>query len=151
MRPKISMHLIDTVARILLGAVFVYASLDKIRNPAAFAQIIGNYQILPPRWINPAALLLPWVEVTCGLCLISGKLVRGSALVVTFLIIIFMGAMTYSVTQGVDIQCGCFSTDATIPGHLYLDLLRDLILLGIALAVLLRSSRAANAAADAVS
>lgn len=151
MKPRIPLHLIETTARIFLGAVFVYASWGKIRDPAAFAQIVGNYQILPPQWVNPTALLLPWVELACGLCLISGRLVRGSALMVTLLIGIFIAAMTYSVTRGIDTQCGCFSTDAGIPGHLYWDLLRDLILLGIAVAVLLRSSRAPTTSGDAAS
>jgi uncharacterized membrane protein YphA (DoxX/SURF4 family) len=151
MRIRIPMHLIETAARVFLGAVFIYASWDKIRDPAAFAQIIGNYQILPPQWINPAALMLPWVELTCGLCLVSGRLVRGSALTVTLLIIIFMAAMTYGITRGIDTQCGCFSTDFAIPGNLYWDLFRDLILLCIAVAVLLRSSRASTARGDAAS
>ena len=40
-----------TVCRILLGAVFVYASWDKILDPTTFADIIANYQIVSPRTI----------------------------------------------------------------------------------------------------
>ena len=38
--------------RLLLGVIFVYASFDKILRPAAFAEIIYNYQILPDPLIN---------------------------------------------------------------------------------------------------
>lgn len=141
LRAKISMRWIETAVRVALGGVFVYASLDKIADPAAFAQIIANYQILPLQWTNPAALLLPWIELTCGLGLISGWLVRGGALVAGILIIIFMGALAYSIFLGVDIRCGCFSTDGTAPDNLYVDLARDAILLGIAVTVLFRANR----------
>ena len=34
--------------RLLLGAVFVYASLDKIWEPAAFAKIVYQWQVVGP-------------------------------------------------------------------------------------------------------
>jgi uncharacterized membrane protein YphA (DoxX/SURF4 family) len=138
------MRLIETAARMLLGAVFIYAGWGKILDPAAFAVIIGNYQILPPALIHPAALLLPWLEMVCGICLIVGRLVRGSALIVVFLMAAFMGALAFSAAQGLDVQCGCFSNDPAASSNLLLNLLRDLILLGVALAVLLRSGRWAD-------
>ena len=35
------------VARLILGGVFIYASIDKILNPGDFAKIINNYHVLP--------------------------------------------------------------------------------------------------------
>ncbi|MDH3851011.1 MAG: hypothetical protein OEV09_08130, partial [Deltaproteobacteria bacterium] len=35
------------VLRIVLGWVFIYASLDKIRHPDLFAEAVYNYQLLP--------------------------------------------------------------------------------------------------------
>ena len=48
-------------ARVILGAVFIYASIDKIRNPEAFAKAVYNYQILPDSLINLTAIALPWL------------------------------------------------------------------------------------------
>jgi uncharacterized membrane protein YphA (DoxX/SURF4 family) len=56
--------------RLFLGAIFVYASFDKILRPAAFAEIIYNYQILPDPLINIASIFLPWLELLLGLLLI---------------------------------------------------------------------------------
>ena len=42
----LSRHLY-TAGRILLGGLFIYASWDKVLQPAVFAEIILNYQILP--------------------------------------------------------------------------------------------------------
>ena len=39
-------------ARLVLGLIFIYASVDKIYHPAEFAQVISNYQILPDALIN---------------------------------------------------------------------------------------------------
>ncbi|MFP4194277.1 MAG: MauE/DoxX family redox-associated membrane protein, partial [Desulfobacterales bacterium] len=47
-------------ARIFMGAVFLYASYDKILNPQAFAEAVYNYQILPDFAVNATALVLPW-------------------------------------------------------------------------------------------
>jgi len=49
-------------ARLVMAGIFLYASIDKIAHPAAFAKDIYNYQILPDALINLTALLLPWLE-----------------------------------------------------------------------------------------
>ena len=51
------------VCRIVLGAVFIAASYNKILDPEAFAVAIFRYQILPGVLINLAALALPDVLV----------------------------------------------------------------------------------------
>ncbi len=124
--------------RILLGAVFIYASWDKVLDPAAFAQSIANYQILPMQWVNAAALFMPWLELICGLTLICGLAVRGSALILGILITIFIGALASSIVRGLDIHCGCFTAGEGTPPSLYVDIFRDLILLAISILVLYR-------------
>ena len=134
--PKNPYKILELASRVLLGAIFVYASLDKIVDPAAFAQAIANYQILPSSWVNVVALTLPWLELVSGICLIAGKLIRGSALLVTLMLVIFMGALGYSAYRGLDIACGCFSLNNEAAGRIYMDLLRDAALLAVALMVL---------------
>ena len=48
--------------RLFLGILFIYASVDKILHPAAFAKIVYNFHILPGFLINLFAIILPWVE-----------------------------------------------------------------------------------------
>lgn len=124
--------------RILLGTVFVYAGWQKIFDPASFAQSIANYQLLPALWGNLAALFLPWLELVCGLTLISGWKMRAGALLITILLLIFMGALALSLYRGIDIHCGCFSVEGP-PSNLYIDLLRDGIMLAMSAVVLFRS------------
>ena len=53
---------------LLLGAVFVYASLEKISQPKQFAKIVYRYHLLGPDArlgvvpANALAVTLPWIE-----------------------------------------------------------------------------------------
>jgi uncharacterized membrane protein YphA (DoxX/SURF4 family) len=130
--------LLYTAGRILLGGVFIWASWDKIIEPAAFAQAIANYQIVPATIGNPVALILPWVELACGACLILNRWTRGSALVAAALMLIFMGALGYNIYRGIDVNCGCFTLDETAPGNMWLYLVRDAVFLAMAIGVMCR-------------
>jgi uncharacterized membrane protein YphA (DoxX/SURF4 family) len=130
--------LIFAMGRIVLGAVFVWASWDKILDPAAFAEAIANYQIVSPALGGPAALILPWIELVCGACLILNRWTRGSALICTLLLAVFMGALGYNIHRGMDISCGCFTLDEEAPGNMWLYLARDAVFLVIAIGVMRR-------------
>ena len=97
-------------SRLILGAVFIYASIDKIFHPAAFAKAIYNYQILPDFLINLTAIVLPWLELVLGILLIVGLFREGSVCIVTSLLLVFFGMMVFNLARGLDIYCGCFST-----------------------------------------
>jgi uncharacterized membrane protein YphA (DoxX/SURF4 family) len=119
-----------------LGAVFVYASWDKILDPAAFAQGIANYQIVSSRVGTLAAQFLPWLELVCGICLILNCWVQGTALVVALLMLIFMSALGYNIFRGVDISCGCFTLAQEAPASMWWYMARDSLLLAMAAGVM---------------
>jgi cation diffusion facilitator family transporter len=96
--------------RLLLGAVFLYASYDKVLHPEAFAQVVYNYQILPDTAVNLVALILPWLEALLGLCLIAGLWLPGATVAGTGLLAVFIGSLVFNQIRGLDIHCGCFST-----------------------------------------
>jgi uncharacterized membrane protein YphA (DoxX/SURF4 family) len=127
------------VCRLIVGGVFIYASLDKLLNPAAFAEVIHNYRIVPIFLLHLSAHLLPVVEVVSGGALVLGIRRRGAALLTATMTVIFMVAITAALIRNLDISCGCFNTDG---GHAVgLDLLwRDGILLALCLPPLLADS-----------
>ncbi len=104
-------RVIILVARLILGGVFVFASIDKILHPAAFAEAVYNYQILPDSLINLTAILLPWMELVLGSLLIIGIWMPGAVLVSNLLLLTFIGVLVYNISRGLDIHCGCFSTE----------------------------------------
>jgi len=110
-----AMRLARIVARLILAGIFIYASLDKIAHPAAFAKDVYNYQILPDALINLAALVLPWLEMFLGLCLLAGIWLPGAVLTVNGLLIVFLAAHVFNLSRGLDVNCGCFSTGSDTP------------------------------------
>ena len=104
---------VTVVLRLFLGIVFLYASFDKILHPGAFAQAVYNYQILPDSTVNLVSLTLPWLELILGLCLVSGFWLPGTTVISTGLLTMFIGAMVYNDIRGLDVYCGCFSTETT--------------------------------------
>lgn len=130
--------LLFAAGRVVLGGVFVWASWDKILDPMGFAQAIANYRIVPSVLGNPAALIMPWIELVCGSCMILNRWTRGSALIATLLLVVFMGALGVNIYRGVDIDCGCFTLDEKAPGNMWLFMARDAVFLVIAVAVMCR-------------
>ena len=105
------------IARLILGVIFIYASIDKVLHPAAFAKAVYNYQILPGALINLTSLILPWLELVLGLFLMIGLFREGSVCMATVLMLIFFGAMVFNLARGLNIHCGCFSTSTEGTGN----------------------------------
>ena len=113
-------------ARLLIGGLFIYASAYKIWAPAEFAASIRNYMILPVSWSNLAAVTLPWIELGAGALLILGIGARPAALLTTGMLAVFLAAMIYAYSIGLDIDCGCFSSTASSQGRISLfNIFRD--------------------------
>ncbi|MBU8869327.1 MAG: DoxX family membrane protein [Gemmatimonadales bacterium] len=122
--------------RLVVGCIFIYASLDKMAHPFAFAQNIFHYRLLPMAFLHPIALLLPMAEMILGLGLVLGVARRGSALLAALMTIVFMMAISIALLRGLDISCGCFHTEGGHAVGLSL-LLRDVVLLALCLPPLL--------------
>ena len=135
-RRLLAIDLLSLACSLGVGLVFLWASLDKIQHPGAFAQAIANYRMVPMVFLHPFAWLLPIVEAVVGLALIVGWQRRGAALLASLMTVMFIVAIATALARGLDISCGCFETAA---GHsVGLDLLvRDVVLLGAALVPLL--------------
>ena len=128
-------------ARWILGIVFIYASFHKILYPAAFAEAVYHYQILPDWLINLSALVLPWLELFLGAFLIIGLWMPGAVVISNLLFIIFMGALSYNMARGLDISCGCFSTSATEGAADIWTVLRDVMFMAVSLYLLIATFR----------
>ncbi len=96
--------------RLLVGAIFIAACVDKILHPAAFAQMVYNYQILPDSFINVTAIVLPWLELVLGCLLILGLWMPGTVVLANLLLSTFFGALLFNLARGLNSHCGCFSS-----------------------------------------
>jgi Methylamine utilisation protein MauE. len=128
------------IGRILLGAVFIYAGVSKILNLDQFAQAVMNYRIVPLVSVNLFAIVLPWLELVSGIFLLVGLFSGGSIITITVLMALFLGAIGSALVRGLDISCGCFSTDG-VNKITILYFIRDLLLFALALQILFYDRR----------
>src|SRR5213594_1269791 len=81
---------IAVLARCVLGALFVYMGLKKALNPAEFLNLVRQYDMVSsPFLLNSIAAALPWFEAFCGLLLLAGVAVRGTALMLVAMLVPF--------------------------------------------------------------
>jgi len=128
-----NMKILYHASRLLLGVIFIYASIHKIGYPAAFANDVFNYQILPDMFINITALVLPWLELMAGILLVLNVWMPGAVAIVTGLLFSFTCALAFNLARGLDIACGCFTTGSTGDEITLLTVMRDSSLLTVSL------------------
>ena len=102
-------------ARLLLGFVFIIASIDKVVSPDAFAASIHAYRLTPAFIENILALIIPWTELLCGCCLVIGVKIRASSFLLTILLGVFTIAISLALMRGLTIDCGCFGKEHLTP------------------------------------
>ncbi len=122
-------RVVQILARLALGGIFIYASLDKIARPLEFTKIIENYRILPGALVTLSALVLPWLELFAGLLLVAGIWTRSAAWLLSALLLAFILALGVNAVRGIDVSCGCFSTSAADTENAWVLLERDLLIL----------------------
>jgi len=140
---------------LVVGGIFVYASLSKIADPRAFAKIVYHYQVIGPSAslgfvpANLVAVALPWLELIAGVLLIVGLWRREAAVVTAVMLGVFVVAVASTLARGIDIQnCGCFALDASGRSAGWKLIAGDFALLAAALVVAFVPPRAPEAAAD---
>ena len=116
-------------ARWIIAAVFLYAGVVKILDPAAFAVDINNYRLMPYPVAGLMAAVLPWLEVMCAGLLIAGRWMRGAALILVGLNAVFLLAILSAMVRGLDISCGCFGSGPEASSVGIRHLVEDLLLL----------------------
>ena len=109
------------VARLAVGGMFVWLAYDKIARPVNFLKLMRQYQLLNEEqlyWaMNLVAVVLPWIELTCGIALILGLAVRGAGIISAAMLAVFTPMIllrglelfhegTLSFCQ-VNFDCGC--------------------------------------------
>jgi uncharacterized membrane protein YphA (DoxX/SURF4 family) len=111
-------NIFTVLARWLLGVVFLYLGLTKALHPVDFLKLMHQYDLTQDSWfLNFIALSLPWFEVFCGVLLLAGVAVRGTALTLTvmlvpFTLLVWHRALLLHAAQNipfcaVKFDCGC--------------------------------------------
>jgi uncharacterized membrane protein YphA (DoxX/SURF4 family) len=100
------------VVRLGLGFLFIASSVPKIRQPYMFLGSVYGYEIVGPKMGVLVAMVLPWVELLAGVCLVGGVFVGGALLASTAMGVLFTYVLASALWRHLDISCGCFSSSA---------------------------------------
>lgn len=133
------------LVKLVLGITFIVASIHKIQDPAAFAQVIYGYAVFPDYMINVSAIIVPFVELFAGIGLITGIWPRGSLLIINGFLVLFIVIIGFNLARGHQFDCGCFSIGE--PDHVSSAgwlLVRDAVLLAGGVFVWLTGSERCN-------
>ena len=101
-RNRFRLNLFTVLARWLLGAAFLYLGLSKALHPVDFLKLMRQYDLTQNSLLlNFIAAALPWFEIFCGLLLLAGIAVRGTALtlmvmLVPFTLLVFHRALRFN-------------------------------------------------------
>ena len=117
-RSRIAVVTSAVSARWLLAAVFLYMGLSKALDPVDFLKLLRQYDLTQtPLLLNSLAAALPWFEVFCGLLLLLGIAVRGTALTLIAMLVPFTLLVLHRALQlhaalaipfcAVKFNCGC--------------------------------------------
>jgi len=102
-------------------------------HPAEFARLVYGYRILDPSLVNLVGITLPWAELIAGAFLVIGIIPQSSAAVIAGLLGVFIVGGFLALARGLSIQCGCFFPFMGEHKLTWALLVRDAILLVVAL------------------
>jgi uncharacterized membrane protein YphA (DoxX/SURF4 family) len=124
---------------IAVAAVFIYAGIDKLRDPLQFADSTAAFAILPAVFINLLVMGLPPFEIASGVLLLAPRTRRVGALAVAVISVMFFTALASALLRGLTLDCGCFGVGAPSRPRMWLELALDVMLFSGAMFVYLRA------------
>lgn len=113
------------VSRLTLAALFLISSYGKLMDIERYSvDAVYTFGLLPMALARPFGLVMPFIELLCGLGLLFGVLTRLAALGIALMSGSFFIAKVIVLSQGRDIKCGCFGAvvDTLASTTIYLDL-----------------------------
>ena len=99
--------------RVILGGIFLFSGAIKASASEEFALALVPFTILPDSWTEPFAVILAWTEITAGLLILLPRIHRLGSAMILLLSLLFIGVLTWALSNGLVVNCGCFGGDDT--------------------------------------
>jgi uncharacterized membrane protein YphA (DoxX/SURF4 family) len=100
------------ILRIAIGVIFIASSIPKLMQPYDFLASVYGYELVGAKVGVGVAIILPWLELFVGICLVGGVFVRGAILASIGMCAMFSFVLASALWHGLEISCGCFSSSA---------------------------------------
>ena len=125
---------LETLCRVGIGGMFIFASIFKIQDPHQFATLVAQYQFFSALHLdfvnNFFSLVYPQFELWFGLAMIVSPFVKESAFAIFWMFVSFIIALAWALWNDLGITCGCFELEgAQDKAEAWTSLIRDLILI----------------------
>ena len=123
---------ISLVARLALGAMWLYYCLPKLGSPEVNEASVRNFRILSGGLVNTFAYAQPYLELALGLLVIVGLGTRLVAALSGLVLLVYIGGIASLGARGIHITCGCGGAGGEVGAgqtRYTLDILRDVLYL----------------------
>jgi hypothetical protein len=100
----------ERLGGVVVALLLLRSALAHLANPYVFLDTIYSYRIVPAiagLWI---AVVLPFLQLVLGICLLAGWWRRPAYLLASALFVTFVGVRFAALWRGLDIACGCFGS-----------------------------------------
>lgn len=149
-----------------LAVLFLGSAAGKFQNPKAFLRAVTAYQLLPAGLNAAVAATFPGIELVVGALMLAGLLwvwrtsaaraafdsyVEAAGGVIAGMLGLFIVVMSVDILRGVKLDCGCFDMLGQALPFLkahkvtWGTVLRDVVMLALAVPVVVRDPRPAPA------
>jgi hypothetical protein len=142
---------IDRVLPIVLAIAFLAAGVLKIADPAVFAVSIARLRMIPMEAVGAVAILLPWIEVTAAVALFVPKYRDAAAKLILGLLGAFTLILSIALLRGAAGSCGCFGKADGFLNRADVAVVRNAILIALAVALIRRKPTSPAAPASPAS
>ncbi|MCX6968844.1 MAG: DoxX family membrane protein [Verrucomicrobia bacterium] len=99
--------------RVVLGITFLFAGAIKASASEEFALALVPFSILPESWTGTFAMALAITEIAAGLLILLPRVHRIGSAMILLLALLFIGVLTWALSNGLIVSCGCFGGDET--------------------------------------
>ncbi len=141
LRPLEGNRYLVLVFRLILAGFFLTSAYGKLVDIERYSvDAVYNFGILPMVLARPFGLIMPFVELLCGLGLLFGILTRLSAVGIALMSFSFFIAKGVVLSQGRSIECGCFG--AVIDTLASVTIFMDIPMVVLALVIIFSVPRA---------
>ncbi len=127
---------LGTLARLVVGGVWLAAGALKVDDLTASGRSVVAYRLLPYDASILLGAILPFLEIALGALLVIGLATRVAAIASVLLFAVYIAAIASVWARGLRIDCGCFGTGGALTSdqspQYALETIRDIALMIVA-------------------